>query len=153
MESLFAHRDARFLIRGVGLAAVAGLLMGAALRPDLNDHEIGGPQQLIGGGGPRQVAEIQDPGVAGYAGAVPDYVVGTDYLRAREPVMVAARTETPEPQVPVYDSPDDLPLRVTHATWRDEPRPPPRYPSEAGNEVYDSDLPAPPPEPEDSDLG
>ncbi len=153
MESLFAHRDARFLIRGVGLAAVAGLLMGAALRPDLRDPEILGPQQLMSGGGPRELSPAEDPGMARYAGPLPDYVVGTDYVRAQQPVMAAVDAAAMDHDVPVYDSPDDLPVLVTQAAWRDEPRTPPRYPSEAGNEAYESDLPAPPPEPEDGDLG
>lgn len=156
MESPFRNPDARFVVHGVAAAAVAGLLMGAAMRPNLQDQEIGGPQQLVGGGGPREAQAAMDPGLARYDGRIPEYVVGTDYLKAQQPPMMAELDEAPsppEPEVAVYTSPDELPVRVTPAAWQDEPRAPTRYPSEAGNTPYESDLPAPPEAPDDSDLG
>lgn len=156
MESPFKTHDARFVLHGAAIAAVAGLLMGAGLRPNLHDPEVLGPQQLVAGGGPRLAPAMEDAGLTRYAGRTPDYVIGTDYIRAAEPRIMAAVDEpspAPEAEVAVYTSPEQLPVRVTHAAWRDEPHTPPRYPSDAGGAVYESDLPPPPDEPEDSDLG
>lgn len=156
MESPFKTHDARIVLPGAAIAAVAGLLMGAGLRPNLHDPEVLGPQQLVAGGGPRPTQATDDPGLDRYAGHTPDYVIGTDYVRAAQPRILAVAEEPspkPEPEVAVYTSPEQLPARVTHAAWRDEPRGAPRYPSDAGGAVYESDLPPPPDAPEDSDLG
>lgn len=157
-------KDTRTIGVGVAVAAVAGVLMGAALKPTLALADIGGPQQLLAGGGERFETAAYDEGTAAYEGVLPDYVVGADWVKARQPQVSPARYAEPKPtaqapepepeyEVVVYDSPDDLPARVIPAAWRDEVEAPPRYPSEVGNMPTESDLPVPPPAPAENDLG
>jgi hypothetical protein len=77
---------------GAGLALVAGLGLGAVMRPDLS-----GEDRLAG---PQIVAETPEPAPAPiddslrltrYSGKIPDYVLGTDWSRPRAP-------PPPEPQ-------------------------------------------------------
>ena len=157
MRNPLHPEETRTIGIGVAAAAVAGLLLGAVMKPNLAVAEIGGPQQMLAGGGERFQTAAYDKGTAAYEGVLPDYVVGTDWVKANQPRVVAANYAepplmTPEPEVAVYDSPDDLPTRVTPRPWDDEMRTPPSYPSEAGNVAYEADLPTPPPPPE-SDVG
>ncbi|MEW5684178.1 MAG: hypothetical protein AB1942_04600 [Pseudomonadota bacterium] len=149
-------KEARTIGIGVATAAVAGVLLGAALKPTLAVADVGGPQQLLAGGGDRFQTAAYDQGTAAYEGVLPDYVVGTDWVKARQPPP-AHYAEPPlmtrEPEVAVYETPQDLPTRVVPATWKDELRTPTRYPSEAGNVAYEADLPQAPPPPADNDLG
>lgn len=156
-------KDARTIGIGVAAAAISGLLLGAAMRPNLAVADIGGPQQLLAGGGERFQTAAYDQGTARYEGVLPDYVVGTDWVKANEarvspaayaePPLLTREPEVAAPEVAVYRSPEELPTRVVPATWRDEPREAARYPSEAGNVAYESDLPQAPPPPADNDLG
>lgn len=151
MRTLIQNRDLKTLFGGVSIAAAAGLLMGAAMYPNLNAETIKGPQILTAGGGPRAETVMADAGVGAYAGHVPDYVIGTDALKPPQ-YQVLAYAERAEPETAATGDQGDVmayeaPPEVHPARWRDEPREPVRYPSQAGNTAYEVDLPAPPPPP------
>ncbi|MDZ4370637.1 MAG: hypothetical protein U1C74_04355 [Phenylobacterium sp.] len=153
--------DVRRALAGVALAAAAGLMMGTALKPNLDAEAVEGPQQLIAGGGPREYAAAADHGVAVYRGALPTYVVGTDSLRPPEELALIDDGSSEYPadtdveaeaaddyaaDVMVYEAPV-----IARARWADEPRPEPRYPSQQGGGWHESDLP-PAPEGPDGDY-
>lgn len=153
MRSLIQHPDLQRLMGGVAIAAAAGLLMGASLKPDLDEDPVEGPQQLISGGGPRVYAQASDPGPTAYQGALPTYVVGTDHLPKTEPAVLAYEDRAePSPEVTVDYASDvmvyEAPV-VQTAHWVDEPRPAPHYPSQQGGSWHESDLP---PAPEGPDV-
>lgn len=133
------------LFSGIGLAALAGMLMGAAMKPqlDLNDRPAG-PQVFAGWSATRSTGPFDDgPTFAAYGGEIPDYVLGTDMQRAvawdhAEPppvddvpvVLAAAAVIEAEPVGPAAS---------TDATTAPEPEPEPvTYPSLAGGVVYPS---------------
>jgi hypothetical protein len=156
-------KDTRTIGIGVAAAAAAGVLLGAALKPTLAVADVGGPQQLLAAVGDRFETASYDKGTAAYEGALPSYVVGTDWAKASqsqvapahyaEPALMTPEPEVATPEVAVYDSPQDLPTRVMPAVWQDEVRQPPRYPSEAGNTPNESDLPPAPAAPTEGALG
>lgn len=122
------------LLTGAGLAAVAGLLMGAVAKPDLGwDDRPAGPQILAGWGGGRSAGPFDDGATfASYKGQLPDFVLGTDWKRSLNP---PAYTAEPEPLAPPTrlardDTPPDLPL--TPVTYDDKPHAAPSYPSIEG---------------------
>lgn len=153
MRTLIHDRDLKTFAVGVAVAAVAGLLMGTALYPDLDAEGLKAPQLEAHGGGQRTDVAAADTGVAAYAGRVPDYVIGTDALKPPQYETLAAEAppaDTAEvghaSDVMAYAAPQIQPAR-----WQDEPREAPRYPSERGNVVYAADVPAPPPPPVDGE--
>jgi hypothetical protein len=74
------------LLAGACLAAVSGLLMGSALRPNLRaDDRPAGPQIVAGRGGDRAEGPSGDglrTTLAAYGSAPPDYLLGTDWKYA-----------------------------------------------------------------------
>lgn len=137
MRNLIRNRDLKTLFGGVSIAATAGLLMGAALYPNLDEDEVRGPQILLSGGGPRGEAPAVDAGMSVYAGRVPDYVIGTDALKPPQ-YQVLAYADRAEPEaadtgdtgdVMAYEAPAEI--QTDH--WQEEPREPSLYPSEHGN--------------------
>lgn len=145
MERLFTRDDLKRIGAGVAVACTAGLLMGAALRPNLDEHDAAGPQMQMGGGGPRKVFAAYDQGVGVYTGQVPDYVVGTDWTRRDAPPELhqAASVEEHTGDVMAYEA-QDAAVEVAHTSYVEEPRQPTRYPSMSGNTDYEANLPAPP---------
>ena len=135
MKSLFA---------GIALAAMAGMLMGGAMKPTLDaDDRPGGPQMLAGGSGARATGPFDDGmSFAGYNGRVPDYVLGTDMQKAAAwdrgepaaedaPVQVAAAETGAQPAAfagPTFDAPAPEPVT---------------YPSMAGGVAYAPQAAAP----------
>lgn len=150
MRMLIHDRDLKTLAVGVAVAAVSGLLMGAALYPDLDAEGLKAPQLETPGGGHRSEIVDATAGVAAYAGRVPDYVIGTDALKPPQYETVAA-AEGPPPETAEAGEASDVMAyaapQIQPARWQEEPREPSRYPSERGNVVYAIDLPAPPPPP------
>jgi hypothetical protein len=126
---------------GAGIAAAAGLLMGAAAKPDLAAGDRPeGPQILAGWSGVRSTGPFDDGAtLASYNGQIPDYVLGTDWKRSLEPPRPApeprerlARNDLPPPDEDVgfTGGADEEPIRIE-----------PRYPSTDGG----LDLAAPEP--------
>lgn len=146
MGNLIRNDDLKRIFVGASLAVVAGLVMGAAVQPPLTDNILA-PQQEWAGGGPRNYAAATSRDVGAYPGRVPDYVVGTNYIRPPEQ-QVLAYEDRAEPTA--YDAAEYAQtaeaVTVTPARWVEEPRGEPVYPSQQGNAYNPSDLP-PAPEP------
>jgi hypothetical protein len=141
---LIWDKDANTLAGGAGLALVCGILLGGAMHPNLGDDgRPAGPQQITGWSGVRSTGPF-DPGMspANYAGAVPDYVMGTDWKKTLawpdEPAAVAPparRVEVAQEEPP----PDDVvrPQPLTRADYDEPPPARPRYPSLGGRPAPD----------------
>lgn len=135
-------------LAGAGVALVAGLLMGAVAKPDLNgDDRPAGPQMLAGSGGARAPGPFGDGATfASYGGQVPDYVLGTDWKKALIPPPVFA--DLP-PAARLARNDDPLPdVAFTRAAYDEPPRAAPSYPSVQGG----ADL-LPPAHPADDGQG
>jgi len=88
------------LYPGAGLALTAGLLLGAAMKPELvTDDRPEGPQMFAGWSGARSTGPFDDsgPSYAAYRGQLPDYVLGTDWKKMAE--ATAILTEPPMPKI------------------------------------------------------
>lgn len=99
---------ARTLELGTGVALAMGLLTGVAMRPELAvDGRPAGPQIFAGWSGVRSTGPFDDGlAYASYAGKIPDYVMGTDWLKLASAPAVAAEPEpSPAEEVSYYDSP------------------------------------------------
>lgn len=142
------------LFTGVGMAAMAGILLGGAMKPDLRgDDRPEGPQVFAGWSGVRSTGPF-DPGTsfASYGGQVPDYVVGTDWKAVSFQWKDDAAYE-PAPIRDYYDEARAEPLPAVEP-YREPTRIEPLYPSlNGGAASYASDrvpdhaaLPPQPPE-------
>jgi hypothetical protein len=145
--------DLKKLFSGVGLAAVAGLLFGGAMKPNLRgDERPEGPQIFTGWSGARSTGPFDDGLTLAYwQGQIPDYVVGTDWKQQiawrEEPDVIEA-----VPYTDYIASDEEAPEPVQYAMTRwDEPPPEPvQFPSLAGGAAYGPErLDAPPPPPSD----
>jgi hypothetical protein len=156
MERWIRARDLRTLYCGVAGVAAAGLLGGAFMHPDLRARDLEGPQMLAGVSGQRSAGPY-DTGasLAAYAGNVPEYVIGTDWLRPPSPPtdeldarIDALARETDEAPVMAYAAEEHATDAIeTHADPQTEPV---SYPSTSGGRYYESDLPPPPAPPADA---
>ena len=149
MQTAISNQGATIL-SGAALAAVAGILLGGAMRPQLifGDDRPSGPQVLANGGGPRSSGPF-DPGgsYASYSGNIPEYVIGTDYAQAA--YVAAPPIEEGHQKLASNDTPPAEPTTLTHATYDEPPAPLVVYPSLAGGRSYDAETPEPPPPPDD----
>ncbi len=154
MRNLISNDDLKTLVQGASAVVLCGLLMGGVMHPDLykGDRPLG-PQMLMGGAA-RGASYAADPGVGVYAGATPEYVIGTDWTRPKTPQYVqyadAPTGDTGDVMAYAADDTSTQP-EVTRAAWRDEPREPTAYPSQRGNVYYEANLPQPPDAPDESD--
>jgi hypothetical protein len=116
---------------GVAVAAMAGLLLGGAMKPTLRDREGPvGPQQLGPASGARAEFIDSRSAFSDYRHGVPDWVIGTDWLRPAYPPPL---DETLEPETPSYEVASwDPPPPPTYAEPQPEPAPDPTYPSMGG---------------------
>lgn len=140
--------DQRLLIPplvGAAVALTLGLSLGGSMQPDLIFGRPGGPQMLSGLSGERAPGPMDmSAGFVSYSGRVPDYVIGTDVIRALEPQPM--RSE--QVDVVQQDTPAELPRyqavsaedhaapaveTAALATAQDEE---PAYPSMAGGRFY-----------------
>jgi hypothetical protein len=119
------------LFSGVGMAAVAGLLMGAAMRPELNvGDRPEGPQMFAGWSGTRSTGPFDDSvGFAAYHGQTPDYVLGTDWTKPASPVQAAYE---PEPAPDYYKQAAAEAPTYPQVKYQEPPREAPVYPSISG---------------------
>jgi hypothetical protein len=88
-------------LSGIVCAAVAGMIMGAAFRPDLSDGDRPSGPQMMAGWTTRSTGPFDDGStavIADWTGAPPAYVVGTDALKA-----AAWTGPTAEPPLPDRD--------------------------------------------------
>ena len=153
MRQILTNRELKTLVQGVAGVAACGLLMGAAMQPNLDGHPVEGPQIQLPGGGARGDGPVADPTVAAYPGQPPEYVIGTDWTRPRPVRYAAAEPPADDTDIVVLAADDDPPAPVaTRAAWRDEQRGPVVYPSQTGNAYYEANLPGPPAPPGDDDT-
>lgn len=147
MQTAISKRGATIL-SGAALAAVAGIMLGGAMRPQLIfDGRPNGPQMFANGGGPRSSGPF-DPGgsYANYSGELPSYVIGTDYAQAA--YVAAPPVEEEHQQLASNETPPPEPAALTPATYDEPPAPLVVYPSMAGGRSYDAENPEPPPPPD-----
>ncbi|HEY9218210.1 MAG TPA: hypothetical protein VIO94_09180 [Phenylobacterium sp.] len=141
---------ARALCQGIAAAAVVGLFLGGALRPELREFE-GGPQMLAGVSGHRTYAWDGSVEFTNANGPVPEYVVGTDFTRpVVYPESEAYEVSANEALEDYYDETivsGDAPAERTEiaATQSDTPS----IPSEDGDILAGVGVPAPPEPPVD----
>ena len=137
------YAKVRTLYAGSTLALAAGLLLGAAMKPDLAAFERPeGPQIISQGPQAGPTGPFDDRlTYAGYSGQIPDYVLGTDWKKLVEAPLPAAE---PEPDVTYYDSPvlDEEPPRAevgvyTPAVYRTPAEDLGAYPSLSGGAAYE----------------
>jgi hypothetical protein len=142
--------DYRKLLSGVGIAAVAGLLLGGAMKPDLRAEERPeGPQIIAGWSGARSTGPFDDGMTLTYwQGETPDYVVGTDWRQAMAWQESPEIIESEPWDESAFDAaePAPEPARYAMATWEEPAAPAPNYPSMDGGVAYGADrVEAPPP--------
>lgn len=149
MRTLIQNPDLKRIFTGSALAAVAGLAMGASVQPSLQDRILA-PQQQMAGGGPRHYAAVNHAGIGAYAGAVPEYVIGTDYTRPPPPLEqeVLAYDDRARAVADYGETAEATAATPTH--WVVEADDEPLYPSERGNDWNPSDLPEAPEPPVDT---
>jgi hypothetical protein len=125
---------------GAGIAAAAGLLMGAVARPDLGgDDRPAGPQIMAGWAGVRSTGPFDDGAtLASYKGKIPDYVLGTDFKASMAPPPMTAEPSRPIRVAHNDVSKADLPL--TDAAYSDDTPDAPSYPSIEGGADRVSDV-------------
>lgn len=124
-------------LAGVGVALVAGVMLGGAMQPHLDEGDRpAGPQMFANWSGVRSTGPF-DPGTtfASYAGKAPDYVMGTDWKR--QMAWPDERAALPaEPRDAVRDDdpplPPEDPALLTHVAYDDPPAQAAAYPSMRG---------------------
>lgn len=112
----------RELLAGMAVATAAGLLMGAAMRPDLYEGELLAPQLFSVAPADHSIPDAAPP--AAYVGPVPDYVYGTDWKRRTEEAVEPLPVELAD--VVVNDAP---PPPAGELTFEGLPVAPIAYPS------------------------
>jgi hypothetical protein len=125
---------------GAGLALVAGLLMGAAMKPNLGwDDRPVGPQIFTGWSGVRSTGPFdQDLAFAAYSTTIPDYVIGTDWAKlVAQPATFAydLAEAAAEPDDSVFDV-AAYEGRPTTVVYEEPAREPVSYPSVDGGRTY-----------------
>ena len=130
------------LFSGIAMAASAGLLMGAAMKPNLRgDDRPEGPQMFLGWSAARSTGPFDDGGAyAAYQGQTPDYVVGTDWTK--RPVVATDVDYEPAPSVDYYAQAAAERTHYAQPTYVEPPREPVAFPSMAGGKAYGEKAPA-----------
>jgi hypothetical protein len=136
------------LFSGIGLAALAGMLMGAAMKPQLDlDDRPAGPQVFAGWSATRSTGPFDDgPTFAAYGGEIPDYVLGTDMRRAVARDQAEPPPEEEAPMVVAAAAVIEVePVRSENPMEASPAPEPVTYPSLAGGVAYPSSVGAPTP--------
>jgi hypothetical protein len=140
MDKLIRDRDMKSLLLGAAGVAAVGLLCGAAMQPNLRaPGDVEGTQLQAGVSGPR-IYGSGDPAASwtSYAtSGVPDYVVGTDWLRPPQYEHEALPEYAYADDASAYDVPAYEPAAGVAVSVYDEPaREPTRYPSMDGGQAF-----------------
>jgi hypothetical protein len=113
-----------------------GLMLGGAMRPNLaGDDRPAGPQIIRGQAASRSTGPFDaGPNVAGRAGQIPDYVLGTDWRKAASLPEAPPAASPPANRLVSGDDPPP-PMTSTAAGYGEPLSPPPhaRYPSTGGD--------------------
>jgi len=130
------------------MALAAGLLMGAAMKPDLEaDNRPAGPQVIAEGPAAGSTGPFDDrtQAYAAYRGEIPDYVLGTDWKRQLDAPLPVAYADAGS-AVDYYESPlaeEERPVAetgtATPAVYPAPPEPHGGYPSLNGAAAYSDD--------------
>jgi hypothetical protein len=143
------QREQATILSGAAMAAVAGILLGGAMRPQLifGDDRPMGPQMFAAGGGERSTGPF-DPGgsYAAWGGQLPSYVIGTDY--AQQAYVEAPPIAEERRQVASNDIEAPEAVASARAAYDEPPLPKVVYPSIAGGASYHDEAPPPPPPPD-----
>ena len=143
MRVLIAIQRKPILAVGIVVAMISGGTLGASVQPDLVGPGAVGPRLWTPFGGARADVEVSpDSGWAGYAGVLPDYVLGADRLRQgadHDPDPVVDEPVEAAPRWVVAEAPEDLRRYAVAAGDWDDATAPPLYPSVVGNAAYPSD--------------
>lgn len=120
------------------MAAVAGLLMGAAMKPNLAAGDRPeGPQMFAGWSGTRSTGPFDDSvGFAAYRGQTPDYVLGTDW---NKPVVATPVDYDPAPAPDYYKQASAEAPSYPAAKYQEPPREAPVFPSVSGGVAASAD--------------
>lgn len=125
------------LVAGMTVAVAAGLLMGAAMRPDFSEGgDRPGPQLFATVSADHPTGPFDDgAALASYTGKVPDYVYGTDWTKMDAAYAKAAPPLHEEPYV--VDGPPAPSTELAVSTTSSDAAPPTvTYPSVDGGTVY-----------------
>ncbi|MGA0605053.1 hypothetical protein ACO2Q0_03550 [Phenylobacterium sp. VNQ135] len=139
MDKLIRTQDLKSLMWGAAGVAAVGLFAGTVMQPNLRaPGDVEGLQMQMGASGPRDYA-LGDPAASwtSYAAGIPEYVIGTDWLKApqyeTEPAPDYAADEPPS----AFDEPAPASAQAVAANVYEEPaREPPHYPSMEGGRAY-----------------
>jgi hypothetical protein len=123
----------KVLLAGAGVSLAAGLLLGGAMQPHLDDvgNRPAGPQMIADFAGERSTGPF-DPGTtfASYQGKTPDYVMGTDWKKSMTWPDERAAVSLPRDAVRDEPAPEpDPPAVLTRAAYEESPPAPHTYPS------------------------
>ena len=123
------------LLSGAAVAAIAGVMAGAAMQPQLYAGDRpSGPQMFADWAGARSTGPF-DPGTTfvSYHGKIPDYVMGTDWKKSMTWPDERAAVSPPARHVAADDAPaPDHPATLTQAAYTEAAPPAPAYPSMGG---------------------
>jgi hypothetical protein len=133
---IFEAGDLKLFLPGAAVALTAGLMLGGAMQPHLDDGDgrPAGPQIVAGWETGRSTGPFdQGMTLAAYHGQVPDYVLGTDWKKSMAWPDERAAVSPPSQDVASDDpAPDEAPATLTRAAY-EEPAPAPHaYPSLGG---------------------
>jgi hypothetical protein len=132
---------------GVAVAALAGLMLGGSMKPVLRVSDgPEGPQMLGPVSGPRAQYIDSRSSFGGYRYGIPDWVIGTDWLKSPYPQAEEPPVEEPQEdsyEMAAWEQPQVLP--AVYAEPEPEPAEP-TYPSLGGDILHGVGVP-PPPEP------
>jgi hypothetical protein len=126
---------------GAGVALAAGLALGAAMQPhlDIPEDRPAGPQ-LFASVSAARAEQVQSGATPiSYRGAVPDYVLGTDFLKSTSPPAEFAPPPEPRTEIAEEAPPPPAPA-LTRAAYEA----PPLihvYPSLGGAQQWVLDIP------------
>jgi hypothetical protein len=128
--------ELRIPLSGAAVALAAGLLLGSAMQPHLDDGDgrPAGPQMFADWAGARSTGPF-DPGTTfvNYPGKVPDYVVGSDWKKRMDWPDERAAVSAPREAVGEDEQvPGERVAVLTRTTYADSPAPAHDYPSLVG---------------------
>lgn len=137
---------------GVAVAAMAGLMLGGAMKPTLRDGSDPEGPQMVGPRSGERVEYVDNrSSFTAYRYGIPDWVIGTDWLARAypEPAPVAEEPEPASYEVAAWEPPE--PQAAAYSEPEPEPEPvEPSFPSMGGDILQGVAAPSPgEPPPED----
>lgn len=128
---------------GVAVAVIAGLMVGGAMKPTLRDSDNPAGPQLLGPKAGERIEFVDSrSSFAAYRYGIPEWVIGTDWLRPAypEPEPIAEAPEPASYEVAAWEQPE--PRQVAYSEPEPEPAVP-SYPSMGGDILHGVSAPQP----------